>query len=382
LRRIPSERSSERISRRTPDEPRIVRVEASAYRIPTDAPESDGTLEWDNTTLVLAEVSAGGQTGVGCSYCSATAAGIITDTLADHLKGKPAFSIPALWEAMVGAVRNIGWRGVAANAISAVDIALWDLKARLLDVPLCELLGRAQDRIEVYGSGGFTSYANARLVEQLGGWAKEQSCRAVKMKVGRHPEDDVKRVCAASRAIGKARLFVDANGAYSRKQALRLAAEFAEFGVGWFEEPVSSDDLEGLRLLRDRAPAVMDIAAGEYGYEHFYFRRMLEAGAVDVLQIDCTRCCGYSGFLAAATIAKTFAIPISSHCAPAIHLPAAAACAHLAHMEWFHDHVRIEHMLFDGAPEIHDGFIAPDLRRPGHGLAFRRADAEKFQVST
>jgi L-alanine-DL-glutamate epimerase-like enolase superfamily enzyme len=124
----------------------------------------------------------------------------------------------------------------------------------------------------------------------------------------------------------------------------------------------------------------MDVAAGEYGYEHFYFRRMLEAGAVDVLQIDATRACGYTGFLNAAALAKAFSIPISTHCAPAIHLPVAAACAHLKHMEWFHDHVRIEHLLFDGAPKIHDGGISPDRTRPGHGLSFKRADAEQYRV--
>ncbi|HEX5280001.1 MAG TPA: enolase C-terminal domain-like protein [Micropepsaceae bacterium] len=360
--------------------PKIGAVKASAYKIPTDAPESDGTLEWDSTTLVLAEISAGGKTGIGYSYASDAAAGIITGKLAKHLEGADAFSIPAAWEAMVGAVRNLGWRGVCANAISAADIALWDLKAKLLALPVSELIGRAQDRVEVYGSGGFTSYDNRRLAEQLGGWAHEDGCRAVKMKIGREPDKDLTRIRAAHKAIGKAQLFVDANGAYSRKQALEFACAFAEFGIGWFEEPVSSDDLEGLRLLRDRAPPVMDVAAGEYGYDQFYFRRMLEAGAVDVLQIDATRACGYTGFLMGAAIARSFSLPISSHCAPAIHLPVAASCAHLKNMEWFHDHVRIEHMLFDGAPDIRDGFVLPDFQRSGHGLEFRRAAAEKYRV--
>ena len=361
--------------------PQITGVSTSVYKIPTDAPESDGTLQWDSTTMVLVEISSGGKTGLGYSYCSAAAAEIIRGTLAEHLKGKDAFSIPRLRESMVGAVRNVGWRGVAANAIAAVDIALWDLKSRLLELPLCELLGRAQDRIELYGSGGFTSYGNSRLAEQLGRWSKEQGCRAVKMKIGRDPDKDIARVQVANSAIGKAQLFVDANGAYSRKQALQFAEAFADLGVHWFEEPVSSDDVEGLRLLRDRAPPVMDIAAGEYGYEHFYFRHMLEVGAVDVLQIDATRCCGYTGFLTAAAIADAFSTPISSHCAPSIHLSVAAACAHLRHMEWFHDHVRIEHMLFDGAPEIRDGSVAPNLQKAGHGLEFKRADAEKFRVA-
>ncbi len=360
--------------------PAIERVEASAYKVPTDAPESDGTLAWDSTTLVLAEISAGGQTGIGFSYASDAAAGIITGKLAKHLEGGDAFCIPALWESMVQAVRNLGWRGVCANAISAADIALWDLKAKLLDLPVCDLIGRAQERVEVYGSGGFTSYDNRRLAEQLGRWAREDGCRAVKMKIGREPDKDLARIAAAHKAIGKTQLFVDANGGYERKQALEFARAFAEFGIGWFEEPVSSDDLEGLRLLRDRAPPVMDIAAGEYGYEQFYFRCMLEAGAVDVLQIDATRACGYTGFLMGAAIARSFSVPISSHCAPAIHLPVAASCAHLKHMEWFHDHVRIEHMLFDGAPNICDGHVTPDLERPGHGLKFRRGDAEKYKV--
>jgi L-alanine-DL-glutamate epimerase-like enolase superfamily enzyme len=379
LRRTPYAKSSDEALRGAG--PQIAEIATSAYRIPTDAPESDGTLQWDGTTMVLAEVSAGGKTGLGYSYCSAAAVEIIHATLAERLKGADAFSIPRLWEVMVGAVRNVGWRGVAANAISAVDIALWDLKAKLLEVSLSELFGRAQERVEVYGSGGFTSYDNSRLAEQLGRWANEQGCRAVKMKVGRKPEEDFARVQVAHSAIGNAQLFVDANGAYSRKQALKFAEAFADLGVRWFEEPVSSDDLEGLRLLRDRAPPVMDIAAGEYGYEHFYFRRMLQAGAVDVLQIDATRCCGYTGFLAAAAIANGFSIPISSHCAPAIHLAVAAACAQLRHMEWFHDHVRIEHMLFDGAPDLRDGYVAPNVQTAGHGLQFKRIDAEKFRVA-
>jgi L-alanine-DL-glutamate epimerase-like enolase superfamily enzyme len=377
LRRTPYAKSSDE-ALHGPD---ITGIRTSVYKIPTDAPESDGTLQWDSTTMLVAEISAGGETGLGFSYCSAAAAEIINTTLAERLKGEDAFSLPRLRETMVGAVRNLGWRGVAANAISAVDIALWDLKAKLLELPLCELLGRAQERVEVYGSGGFTSYDNSRLAAQLGEWAKGQGCRAVKMKIGRQPAEDIPRVGVARSAIGDAQLFVDANGAYSRKQALQFAEAFAEFGVAWFEEPVSSDDLEGLRLLRDRAPSVMDIAAGEYGYEHFYFRRMLQAGAVDVLQIDATRCCGYSGFLNAAAIARAFSIPVSSHCAPAIHLPVAMACAHLRHMEWFHDHVRIEQMLFEGAPKIHDGCVAPDLARTGHGLELKHADAEKFRIA-
>ena len=356
----------------------ISKISASAFTIPTDSPESDGTIAWDKTTLVLAEVEAGGASGTGYTYCHAAAADLIRTVLGEVLKGRDAFAIEAAWEAMARAVRNIGRPGIAACAISALDTALWDLKARLLDMSLATLFGQARERVMVYGSGGFTSYSDRQIADQLSGWAA-QGCAWVKMKVGREPARDAARVDVARRAIGQTvGLFVDANGAYARKEALNFAEIFGERGILWFEEPVSSDDLEGLRLLRDRAPADMEIAAGEYGYTPFYFRNMLSRGAVDVLQADATRCGGYTGFVRAAALCDAWGLPLSSHCAPALHLPVAVAAPRVRHIEWFHDHVRIEQMLFDGAPRVRDGMIAPDLSRPGNGLAFRRADAERY----
>jgi len=356
----------------------IERVTARAFRIPTDAPEADGTLSWHATVLVLVEIEAAGQLGLGYTYASPACAAIIADPLSKVLRGRDAFEIPRLWAAMVGAVRNLGRRGVCACAVSAVDVALWDLKARLLEVSLADLFGRAREDVSIYGSGGFTSYSVARLQEQLAGWINREGCGRVKMKVGSKPADDLARVGAARAAIGEARLFVDANGAYERKQALEFAERFADLGVTWFEEPVSSDDLPGLRLLRDRAPAGMEIAAGEYGYEPFYFRRMLESGAVDVLQADATRCGGYTGFLRAAALADAWGVPLSAHTAPALHLPVACAAPWLRHIEWFHDHVRIEHLLLDGAPVPRNGAIRPDRARTGHGLTFKHKDADRL----
>jgi L-alanine-DL-glutamate epimerase-like enolase superfamily enzyme len=359
----------------------ISKISAFACTIPTDSPESDGTIAWDKTTLVLAEVEAGGAKGLGYTYCHSAAAELIAKTLADVLRGHDVFAIEAAWTAMAQAVRNIGRPGIAACAISALDMALWDAKARLFDVPLAILFGPARERVPVYGSGGFTSYTDRQIADQLSGWAA-QGCAWVKIKVGREPARDGARVDVARRAIGtQTGLFVDANGAYARKEALAFANVFAERAIAWFEEPVSSDDLEGLRLVRDRAPAGMDIAAGEYGYRPFYFRNMLAAGAVDVLQADATRCGGYTGFFRAAALCDAWGIALSSHCGPAVHLPAAIAAPRLRHMEWFHDHVRIEQMLFDGAPRLREGTIAPDLSRPGNGLAFRRADAERYAVT-
>ena len=357
----------------------LARVTAAAYEIPTDAPEADGTLEWDRTTLVAVEVEAGGKTGLGYTYSDASIAGLIEGKLAAAIADRPALDIAGAGAAMWRSIRNLGRSGLAATAISAVDAALWDLKGRLLGLPVAALLGKRRDRVPIYGSGGFTSYADERLGEQLAGWVGTDGCRWVKMKIGSEPGRDPQRVAAARAAIGDAAgLFVDANGAFSPRQALALAERIAEYGVGWFEEPVSSDDLAGLARLRDRAPGGMDIAAGEYGYNLDDFRRLLPV--VDVLQADATRCGGLTGFLEAAAMGEAHHADLSGHCAPALHLHAACAAPRLRHLEWFHDHVRIERMLFDGAPVPRDGTIAPDMSRPGLGLDFKRRDAERFRV--
>jgi L-alanine-DL-glutamate epimerase-like enolase superfamily enzyme len=357
----------------------VEQLEVSAYRLPTDAPnESDGTLTWSETILVLVEAQAGGVTGLGYTYADVATAHLICDGLADVVRGKDAMATTEIWQAMVSHVRNIGRPGLASMAISAIDVALWDLKARLLDVPLVTLLGAARRGAPIYGSGGFTSYSIERLCHQLSGWVDDGIPR-VKMKVGRDPRADVKRVAGARQAIGShAELFVDANGAYDRKLALAQAERFADERVSWFEEPVVFWDLDGLRLCRDRAPAGMEISIGEYGYAPVDFARTLDAQAVDVLQADASRCEGITGLLIVDALCEARGIPLSTHCAPSLHVHPACALKRLRHVEYFHDHVRIEHMLFDGALTPVDGALCPDLTRPGMGLEFKHADARRF----
>ncbi len=356
----------------------VEHVEISTCTIPTDLPESDGTLQWNHTTIVLVEIAAAGEQGLGYTYASEAVATLIQQTLTEVVNGSDAMAPTATYEAMWRHIRNLGRPGICSMAISAVDCALWDLKARLLNLPLVTALGQVRSAAPVYGSGGFTSYTDEQLRKQLSGWV-EQGIRNVKMKIGRDAAKDRERVRVARKAIGDGPgLFVDANGAYSRKQALSQAEAFADSGVSWFEEPVSSDDLDGLRLIRNRAPAGMDIAAGEYGYDIFYFRRMLDAGAVDVQQADMTRCGGVTGFMQVAALCQAHNLPLSSHTAPALHTHVACAAIPLRNMEYFHDHVRVEHMLFDGLPELVNGELQPDLSRPGLGLELKRADVAKF----
>ena len=354
-------------------------LEVTAYTIPTDAPEADGTLSWDATTIVVVHAHGAGECGLGYTYADVSTAKLIASKLAGIVHGRDAMAPQAAWAAMVEQTRNLGRPGITSMAIAAVDVALWDLKARVLGLPLCKLLGMARARVPVYGSGGFTAYSAQRLSEQLGAWV-DQGIPRVKIKVGSEPDKDPARVLLAREVIGpRAELFVDANGAYTRKQALALAERFRDQAqVSWFEEPVSSDDLEGLRLLRDRAPAGMAIAAGEYGYDAGYFRRMLEAGAVDVLQADVTRCGGLTELLRVGALCRAHGLPLSLHCGPSIHLHPATALENFAHLEYFHDHVRIEGMLFDGVVDPVKGALAPDLDRPGIGLELKRGEAERY----
>jgi L-alanine-DL-glutamate epimerase-like enolase superfamily enzyme len=354
-------------------------VTARAYTIPTDAPEADGTYAWSETTIVVMTIQAGGQSGLGYTYSAGAIVALAEGPLAAALSGQDAFDIPSCHRLLVNQVRNLGRSGLAATAISALDAGLWDLKAKLLDLPLAALLGRARSQVLIYGSGGFTSYDDRQLTRQLSGWVERDGCRAVKMKIGSHPDDDLRRVNVAKEAIGDASLFVDANGAYSVKEALQMADAFAaDAGVAWFEEPVSSDDLDGLAQVRASAPPCMDVAAGEYAYNSDDVRHMLVRRAVDVQQADATRCLGVTGFLQAAALCDAHHIDLSGHCAPALHVHPACAAPRLRHLEWFHDHVRIEHMLFDGAPIAKDGAIRPDMSRPGLGLALKESDAERY----
>jgi len=348
-----------------------VQLDVQAVTIPTDGPESDGTLEWDSTTIVIVRVDD----GIGYTYCDRAAAELIRSRLADCI----GEDVRASWLAMNRSVRNAGRPGIASCAISAVDQALWDRKARQLGVSLADLLGAAHDAVPIYGSGGFCSYSNERLQEQLGDWAARGIPR-VKMKVGREPDRDPARLDAAREAIGDdVELYVDANGAFGRKEALAWAERYrSDWGVSWFEEPVSSADAEGLRLLRDRAPAGLEIAAGEYAYVPADFRTLL--GAVDCLQADVTRCGGITGLLGVAGLCSAFWLDLSAHCAPAISAHAFCAVERRRHLEYFHDHVRIEHMLFDGVPEPDGGLLRPDRSRPGNGLELKQREVARWSA--
>lgn len=360
----------------------IERVDCEVFSVPTGEPEADGTLTWDHTGVVVVRVAAGGEEGLGFTYGPPACATVVRSDLADVVSGRDPMDLPGAWEAMVRHIRNQGRPGVVSMAISAVDIALWDLKAKLLGMPLASLIGRVRDAVPVYGSGGFTSMDDDELRHQLGRWVRDAGVGAVKIKIGEswgtQAQRDLDRVLVARDTIGAhTELFVDANGGYTRGQAERMAALLADLGVSWFEEPVSSDDLAGLAAVR--AHTVIDVAAGEYGYHLAYFAHMVNSGAVDVIQADVTRCGGISEWLRVAALAHANGLDISGHCAPALHIAPACAAPNARHLEYFADHERIEGLLFDGVPEPHGGTLAPDLAATGHGMSLAADRAGEFR---
>jgi L-alanine-DL-glutamate epimerase-like enolase superfamily enzyme len=359
----------------------IEHVEAYAYTVPTDAPEADGTFAWHDTTLVVVQVSGGGQVGVGFTYGSLVTAALVRTTLAPLLEGK-VFAGPAeAWSEQVRALRNIGRPGIGSMAVSAVDCALWDLAARMAGQPLHQVLGATTTRVPLYGSGGFTTYSSEQLDSQLGQWI-EGGFDRVKIKIGEgwgtNEGRDLRRVRQTRDTVGpEVDVFVDANGAYDRDQAARLAPLLEDLGVRWFEEPVSSDDLESLAYLRQ--VTATDIAAGEYGYDLAYFRHLVSADAVDCVQVDVTRCGGITELLRIANLAGENGLDVSGHCAPYEHAPVLAAVPNLRHLEWFHDHVRIEERFFDPATAMVDGALHLS-DEAGNGLHWKPLVAAPYRV--
>jgi L-alanine-DL-glutamate epimerase-like enolase superfamily enzyme len=334
--------------------------------------------------VVLVTVTAGGERGTGWTYAAAAAGAVVTDVLTPAVLGRGAFDVAGASDAMARAVRNIGRGGVAAMAISAVDVALWDLKARLLGLPLADLLGRVREQVAAYGSGGFTSYDERQTREQLTGWVERDRIPRVKIKIGeswgRQEARDLARVALARQVIGPdTELYVDANGGYTTGQAVRVAHQMSEYGVTWFEEPVSSQNLAGLAAVRSQVQP--DVAAGEYSWSLADSAALIAAGAVDCLQLDLTRCGGISEFVRGAALADAHSMQVSAHCAPTLHAHVGAATANLRHVEYFHDHQRIERLLFDGALDADGGVLTPDPGRPGLGVELRAADAEHYRRS-
>lgn len=358
----------------------ITRFHVSACTVPTETTESDGTLNWKSTTIVIVQLAAGETWGLGYTYGNPGLKSFAVDLINKAVIDEDAFSITGIWGKLVQLVRNEGRTGESSMVISAIDNALWDLKAKLLQLPLLSLLGQSRERVEGYGSGGFNSYTHEQLEHQITSWL-EQGFKKMKVKITGNLEHERARLSFIRRLCGpEVQLFVDANEACDKKVAREFADLLKELKIIWFEQPIFAYDLKGMHDFKLQMPTGIYLTTGEYVYNLTDLSNILQADAADVIQLDVTRCEGVSGFLKCSNLCEAYDVPISTHCAPALTVSPACSVGGLKHIEYFFDHARLENMLFDGVPQPRDGYFKPDLSRLGNGLILKKREIEKFEV--
>jgi len=327
--------------------------------------------------------SDAGPVGLGWTAGLRATRAVVMDTLRETLIGKDPFDTEGLWNEMFWRVRGFGRKGVAFQAISAVDIALWDLKAKALGLPLYKLLGACHDSVPVYGSGGWTNYTEAELVREQMSYV-EQGYPAIKMKIGKEfgqrEREDLARLAAVRRAAGdEITLYVDANNGYTAKQAIRVARGLEEREVAWFEEPVLADDVDGLAQVA-RATSI-PVATGEHEYTKFGFKDLLARGGADIAQPDVGRVGGVTEWLKVAHLAHAFNLPVASHAFAPIHLHLAMATPNILVVEMLGTETASNRVFFTELPQPKNGRWAPFPDRPGLGVELRPAAVNKLAVS-
>lgn len=345
----------------------IDKLEVKYFEIPTETPERDGTLEWLSTGLVTLELYSGSHKGLGYTYADRATASFLVEHALPYLKGKDESQHFLMLDVLKRKYRNLGNAGVTSMALSAVDIALWDLRASVLNISIQNLLGIRRECTPFYGSGFFLDDNSQDLMRQLEKF-QNMGIDSFKMKIGDGFNSDISRMKDMRMRIGdEASLFVDANGYYGHKEALELSREMEKFNVSWFEEPISSDDINGLQFLKDRFPFKVNLVAGEYCYQITDVLRLIESKAVDIIQVDATRCEGVTGAMRASQLAHAYNLPVSTHCAPLLHGNIGLSLENLYISEHFYDHTRIEEKYFTHKGSYIDGAYWPSSDQIGFG---------------
>lgn len=296
---------------------------------------------------------------------------VIHENLSPILVGQDPFMIEKLWQDMFWRVRGFGRKGLAFQAIAAIDIALWDLKGKVLNQPIYRLLGPAHESVPIYGSGGWTNYSEAELVAEQTAYV-ERGIPRVKMKVaknfGQSEREDIERLAAVRDAVGDdVEIYVDANNGYKAKQAIKMSQIFEQFDVAWFEEPVLADDIPGLAQVSQAT--TIPVATGEHEYTKYGFRDLLVAGAVDIVQPDVHRVTGITEWMKVAAMADAFNLPVAPHAVSLVHLHCAMATPNLKVVEVLGAEEQSNGVWWTEVPPYgDDGTWKPFADRPGLGL--------------
>lgn len=347
---------------------KITGIEATAFTVPHTRPIGSALGTYDGAGWIVVHVhTAEGPTGCGFTMGldtrgNAAVLACIEHDLAPLAEGRDALAPEALWQAMWAPMKPRMRAGIGLQALSAIDIACWDIVAKSAGLPLNRLLGGYRQNVPVYGSGGWVTLDDGELVAECQAFA-EQGITAYKIKIG--TKRDVERVALLRREMGDDfTLFVDANQRYIVREAVEMSHRLAEFGVGWLEEPVIADSVDDLAETARRS--AVPIAAGENTYLRWGFREMCERRAVSFLQPDAVRCGGVTEFMKAAHLADAFNVSLTSHLAHELHVSLVGASPAGYLVEYVN---LFDPGLFDGDFTVKDGHLrVPDS--PGHGVAF------------
>lgn len=367
----------------------ITDVTTTLLRHPEGRPIQDATIyppppgTRGRSQLFIHVHTDAGLEGLGLSIPGRAVQAVVEQNLKHLLVGRDPFNIEWLWERMFWEIRTYGRKGIAFCAISAVDMALWDLKAKALGLPLYRLLGPYHERVPIYGSGGWTDFDERELVAEQTDYINRLGVRAVKMKVakdfGKSEREDIVRLDAVRKAIGDdVELLVDANNGYYAKQAIRMARHFEERRVGWFEEPVLADDIDGLAAI-SRATTI-PIATGEHEYTKYGFKDLIARGGVDIVQPDVGRVGGVTEWMKVAHLAHAFNLPVAPHAFQLVHLHLAMCTPNLRLVEYLGVTEQGDQIWFTDFPQPKDGWWAPYPDRPGLGLELNPRVVEQYRV--
>jgi D-arabinonate dehydratase len=364
---------------------RVAAVDSLLVRVPLRRPVllSRQTFTAREFNVVLVRTDEGVE-GVGYARGGEVVRAAVEAEIAPRLVGRDAFATETLWAELQDAAAIVGRSGAFMRAQSAVDIALWDAKAKALGLPLFRLLGGERTRVPAYVSGGYYRDGQSAddLAQEMAGYV-ERGFRAVKIRVGRlSPREDAARAAAVRAAIGDdVDLMVDANQGYATAaDALAAGRRFEQLGVRWLEEPVRAEDRAGCAEVA--AALDMAVAAGESEYGRHAFRDLIASRAADVLQPDATVVGGVSEWLKVAALAGAHGLPLAPHYFTEVHAHLVAATPGAICVEYFFpdaDIISFDELL-DEPLAPRDGFVElPE--RPGVGLDLRPGALERYRAA-
>ena len=344
---------------------RVIGLRYSTYEWERETPIRNGSYTYPVASVGVLEIATdGGITGIGLATDPLTPGGgaVVAEAIAlfaPLIIDQDPIHHERLW-AQMWRPKLVGRRGLTTRAISTIDIAVWDLRAKAVGLPLHRLLGGYRDNIPAYIAGGYYEDGKGTqdLVEEVLGYV-ELGARAIKMKIGGlEINADLRRVRAVREAIGAdVKLMVDANGAYEVFEAIDIGRQMEEYGVYWFEEPIAPDNYAGMKKVGRHIS--IPIAAGENEYTKYGIRDLIEQGDIGILNLDAQIMGGITEYIKAVGLAQVHGIPISPHGSQEVHIQLVTGLPNSILLEYHSTGISRYSSVMADSVEFRDGHVSP-----------------------